>query len=132
MEIRIEISNSIVESCRLLPTISSNYVDQGSDPIIVNNGAFLHIEVNFLPLSRENRVIQEFTESCCEKGADYLIGPAYVYYAYCKWVTANGHGCKSEDELETDLKLLGITKKYIDGRSYWVGITLKPEIKTFS
>jgi hypothetical protein len=127
MKIGIEICNSVVESCRLLPAASNDHGDQGSDPIIVKDDAFYRISIMFLPLSKENRVTQEFVESRCEKGADYLIGPAYVYYAYCKWGSANWHGYKSEDELEADLKFLGITKKYVDGRSYWEGIKLRPE-----
>ena len=127
MKTKNQISNSVIEMCKLLAGVSSDHVDQRSDPMIVKDDAFHRIAGMFLPRSKKNRVVQAFVESCCEKGADFQIRPDYVYYAYCKWGAANGYGYKSPDELEVELKLLGITKKYVDGRSYWVGITSKPE-----
>lgn len=77
------------------------------------------------PPSNENHGVREFLESCCVIGAEYQILPGSIHYAYLEWSVANGYASKSEDQLWIDLKLREFTMKYVDGRSYWTGITLK-------
>jgi len=122
-----EIRNLFIEIRRLLNAHLKGHIDKRADPIFVKNSAFYRIAGMFVPGSEESRVIQQFLESRCEKRADYQIQPAYVYFAYIKWRSANGHGYITQDELDAGLIFLGNTRKYVDGRSYWVGITLKPE-----
>jgi hypothetical protein len=78
-----------------------------------------------LPQSKENP-LQEFVDSCCETEPEYQIVPGHFHYAYAQWSVLNGQGYISEEDLAIKLRLLGFTTKYVDGRSYWVGLALKP------
>ena len=54
MKTKNQISNSVVEMCKLLAGVSSDHVDQRSDPMIVKDDAFHRIAGMFLPRSKKN------------------------------------------------------------------------------
>jgi hypothetical protein len=79
----------------------------------------------FLPQSKENP-LQEFVDSCCETGPDYLIALAHLYYIYLEWVVLTDHIYVPEKKFQKGLKALGFTQRYINGHHYWTGLMQKP------
>lgn len=81
----------------------------------------------------QNDIPLVFVEDAClrcevldESGNYNKTQSAHLYHAYRNWCQSTGHKSLSSTAFAAEMKRLGFERVRIDGRSYFIGILLKP------